>query len=628
MTLERATPWIVGSLIVVLFFQAVLSMWNDSPTFDEMVNPSVGYAELFDRDLSLYHDHPPLSRVFTALPLLAFKPVIPFNHDSWQRRSQGMKDRYDFAHEFFYVANQNAQTMLNWSRLPVVLLSLLLGLLVFKWAQLLYGNGAGIFALFLYCFEPNILAHSRLATNDLIVTLFIFATLFQFWRYTQSPTLRSLVLTGITLGLALISKFSAVMLFPMIIILALLAQKGGGSNENANDLILPFKKYKVIIERIPVALKTVALISVVAICVVLLFYGTQWQLYIKGFYDTMAHYEGGHNAFLMGKYSTDGWWSFFPIAFLMKTPIPFLMFILISFLFLSFKKEKVEYFLLIPVGIIGASALLSHINIGIRHILPIYPFLIVLASSVTMIKFSRPRIFGSCFAGLGLWYVFSTVSIFPSYLAYFNEVVGPERGYHYLADSNLDWGQDLKRLKMFMDKKGIKKLYLSYFGTADPCFYGIKPIYLPGSLFRCRQEPEGGGADFIAISATNLQSVYLPDRKSFDWLKAYEPIGRIGYSIFVYKIQGDVSAHNNLGILYLNYGMVKDAIKEFKLMVDLSPKEPMAYSNLGYAYSRLSSFDRAEAAYREALKLDSDNSVAKAGLKGIERLKKKKHQRL
>jgi tetratricopeptide (TPR) repeat protein len=245
-----------------------------------------------------------------------------------------------------------------------------------------------------------------------------------------------------------------------------------------------------------------------------------------------------------------------------------------------------------------------------------------------MIKFSRPRFFGSCFAGLGLWYVFSTVSIFPSYLAYFNEIVGPERGYHYLADSNLDWGQDLKRLKVFMDQRDIKKLYLSYFGTADPCFYGIKPIYLPGSLSLCRQKPDGGGADFIAISTTNLQSVYLPNKKSFDWLKAYEPIGRVGYSIFVYEIQGDVSAHNNLGILYLNYGMVKDAVKEFNLVVDLSPKEPMAYSNLGYAYSRLSSFDRAEAAYREALKLDSDNSVAKAGLKGIERLKKKKHQRL
>jgi len=628
MTVERATPWVLWAFIIVFFLQAVLSMWNDSPTFDEMVNPSVGYAELFVRDLSLYHDHPPLSRVFTALPLLAFKPAIPFDHDSWQKRAQGMKDRYDFAHEFFYVANQNAHTMLLWSRLPIVLLSLLLGLLVFKWAQLLFGNRAGLFALLLYSFEPNIIAHSRLATNDLIVTLFIFATIFQFWRYTQSPSSKSLVLTGITLGLALISKFSAVMLFPMLFILAFVAQKGEFSNENANDPIMPFKKYKVIIERIPLALKAVALISAVAIGVVLLFYGTQWQLYIKGFYDTVAHYEGGHDAFLMGKHSTDGWWGYFPIAFLLKTPIPFLIFILISVLFLSFKKEKGEYFLLIPVGIIGASALLSHINIGIRHILPIYPFLIVLASSITMIKFSKPRFFGSCFAGLGLWYVFSSVSIFPSYLAYFNEFVGPGRGYQYLVDSNSDWGQDLKRLKVFMDQKGIKKLYLSYFGTADPCFYGIKPIYLPSSRPPCSQEPDGGRPDFIAISTTNLQSVYLPDKKSFDWLKAYEPIGRIGYSIFVYNIQGDESAHNNLGILYLNYGMVKEAVKEFHLVVDLSPKEAVAYANLGFAYSRLSFFDRAEAAYREALKLDSDNSVAKAGLKGIERLKKKKHQRL
>jgi tetratricopeptide (TPR) repeat protein len=179
-----------------------------------------------------------------------------------------------------------------------------------------------------------------------------------------------------------------------------------------------------------------------------------------------------------------------------------------------------------------------------------------------------------------------------------------------------------------MDQRGIKKLYLSYFGTADPCFYGIKHIYLPGSRPPCIQELDGGRADFIAVSATNLQSVYLLDTKSFDWLKAYEPIGRIGYSIFVYNIQGDVSAHNNLGIHYLEYGMVKEAVKEFSLVVDLSPKEAVAYTNLGFAYSRLSFFDRAEVAYRKALILDSDNSVAKAGLKGVQRLKKKRHKRL
>jgi len=627
MTVERAAPWIILVLAFCFLLQAILSVWDDSPTFDETINPSAGYAELLTGDLSFVHDHPPLYRVFIALPLLAFEPTLPLEHDSWQKRGKGILDRYEFAYEFFYVANKNAESLMFWSRVPVVFLSLLLGLLVFQWAKELYGIPAGLLAFFLYTFEPNIIAHSRLATNDLVLSLFLFAAVYEFWHYWNAPSRRSLILTGTLLGLALLSKFSAVMLIPVLVLLALMQNdehvrwRGEGYASGSAWV------WANIVANLHARLKPVFVILVVAAGVLGIFYGPQWTEYLRGFRDTMDHFHVGHSAFLMGHHSVDGWWYYFPMAFLLKTPIPLLAFVLIAVVYYRFAQKQVGYFLLVPVGVIMASALLSHINVGIRHVLPIYPFLIVLASSVTIIKFSARRFFGSCFVGLGLWYSLSSVSIFPSYLAYFNEFVGPERGYRHLVDSNLDWGQDLKRLKGFMDAKGLEHVYLSYFGTADACYYGIHSIDLPGYYNRCGSA-NGNPAEFLAVSATNLQSVYLPDKKSFAWLLPYEPVIRIGYSIFIYNIRGDASAHNNLGILYLKYGQLEKALAEFKQVTELSPEEPTAHVNLGFVYARLSSFEHAEAAYRKALQLDPADEIAKAGLKGVERLKKRKQKRL
>jgi tetratricopeptide (TPR) repeat protein len=605
---------VVFIFILGLLFQEIASVWDDSPTFDELVNPSVGYAELFTGDFALVDDHPPLYRIVMAFPLLVFRPALPLDHDSWRKRQRGVADRYEFARRFFYVSNGDADRMLFWSRMVVVFLSVLLGLLVFMWAKELYGDRAGLFALFLYSFEPNIIAHSRLATNDLVFTLLTFATIYQFWRYCNAPSVRHLVFTGLLLALALLSKFSALMLFPMLFALALLAP---GSNALLKAPFVSFSKGGGIPRALCAALLTLLSVSVVAVSLVFLFYRGQWGLFMQGINNALGHYQEGRSAFLLGNYSTTGWWYYFPIAFLLKTPVPLLIYALVAFLFWSLGKGKAGYFLLVPVGVVFLAVSQSHLNIGVRHILVIYPFLIVVASSITTIRFSAPRFFWTCFGSLACWYAFSTAFIFPSYLAYFNEFVGPRKGYLALADSNLDWGQDLKRLKMFMDKKGIEEVYLSYFGTADPCHYGIRFQYLPGSFYRCGEEPSNGSAGFIAVSATNLQSVYLADRKSFDWLKVYQPIGQIGYSIFVYDIRGDAFAHNNLGILYLKYKMLDEALGEFKRVVALAPKEAIAHANLGLTYALLSHFRKAREAYTKALQLDPGNDFARERLKAL-----------
>ena len=615
-------PWSVRVAVCVLalafLLQALASMWDDAPTFDELVSPAVGYAELFTGDFRLVPDHPPLIRILTSLPLLPFQSVVPLHHDSWQRKDKAGRSRYTFAEQFFYVANGEADRMMFWSRIPVVGLSLLLGLLVFQWAKDLYGTAAGLLAFFLYAFEPNIMAHSRLATNDLIITLLIFATVFEFWRYRRAPSMTSLILTGLLLGFALLSKFSAIMLFPMLVVLAFFAPPIPVFKRLASALVTPTKRSSI---RPAIGLAFITAVStfVVASVVVAAFYNIQWWLFIEGVLHAVTHYRGdqlatrGHPAYLMGELSTHGWWYYFPVAFLTKTPIPLLIYILASLIFLSFWKNEAKYFLLIPIVTIISGGLASQLNIGLRHILPAYPFLIVLASRVVTIRFSRPRFFAATFCALGVWYMVSTLKIFPSYLAYFNEFVGPENGYKILVDSNLDWGQDLKRLKQFMKENGIPEIYLSYFGTANPCYYGIKFLPLPDSYPNCSGQPKVFSPSFVAVSATNLQSVYLSS-KSYDWLKIYKPIAQIGYSIFIYDIRGNGRAHNELGILFQQYGALRQAVQEFKLVTELDPNQPVPYANLGIAYSFLSEFGKADESFRKALELDPDNRMAREGL--------------
>src|SRR5262245_31970706 len=611
----RACVCVLAALFIL---QAVASMWNDAPTFDEMVSPAAGYAELFTGDLRLVNDHPPLARVFMALPLLIFQPALPLEHSSWQQKEKVQKYRYDFAEQFFYVANHAADRMLFWSRVPTVIWSLVLGLLVFRWAKELYGASAGLLAFFLYSFEPNIMAHSRLATNDLLLTLLIFATVYQLWSYRNRPSPRGLLLTGVLFGLALLSKFSAVVLLPILGALVLLAPPTSfAGNDSAR--FFSVTRWHAIARRLGIALAVLGCVVVVGATVVLMFYGARWKLALAGLQQAIVHYRAGqlaiigHPAFLMGDYSTGGWWYYFPIAFAVKTPVALLIFVFVALALASFKKRNVRYFLLVPLAVLFCAGLGSHLNIGLRHLLPVYPFLIVLASSIVTIRFSRPRFFAAGFCGLVLWYLFSTLNVFPSYLAYFNEFVGPRRGYLLLVDSNLDWGQDVKRLKNFMTERGIEQIYLSYFGTASPCYYGIKFIFLPGSPYSCGENPKPESTDFIAVSATNLQSVYLPVQ-SYGWLKGYKPVAQIGYSIFVYDIGNDAIAHNNLGIVFLQYHMLDQALQEFQLAADLQPENATARFNLGVAHAFRSDFVAAGKSFRKSLELDPQNRLARRGL--------------
>jgi hypothetical protein len=269
------------------------------------------------------------------------------------------------------------------------------------------------------------------------------------------------------------------------------------------------------------------------------------EAFVFGFLRFFKHSEP-RPAFLLGRVSNEGWWYFFPVTFLLKTPLPLLVLLAIA---VATRRRhprpwRDEVVLWLPVGIYVAVAVVRALNIGHRHLLPIYPFLFVTAGRVADWAFPGPagrsRLPATIVSALCGWHIASTALIHPHYLAYVNELGGgASNGYRLFADSNLDWGQDLKNLKTYLDRHRITYVKLSYFGTADPAYYAMPGDLLPSHMLPpprvTTREVKPG--DLLAVSATNLQGVYLPpeDQPLMARLREAKPIDNVGYSILIYK---------------------------------------------------------------------------------------------
>jgi hypothetical protein len=258
----------------------------------------------------------------------------------------------------------------------------------------------------------------------------------------------------------------------------------------------------------------------------------------------------GLPAFLNGQISHEGgWWYYYLYAFAIKTPIPFLMILGLSLWIWVRSSPRLKSlhgaFLLVPAALVFAAfSALDQVNIGLRYVLPAFPFLMVLAGAVASHKPGGKSLGWLIVCPLLIWYGYENLSIHPHYLAYFNQFAGgPRNGYRHLVDSNLDWGQDLREVRKYMDKEGIDSIKLSYFGTADPGRYGIRYEALPSFVpliprsAPCREIRKG---DLVAVSATNLYPLYVDLGPLAASLREMSPVGRAGYSILIYRMSHDV----------------------------------------------------------------------------------------
>jgi Dolichyl-phosphate-mannose-protein mannosyltransferase len=549
-------PELLGALFVLLVFfaQGVFFIRANSQTVDEATHLAAGYSYLATRDFRLDPEHPSFIKQLQALPLfLVYR--LPFNPSPQQWRDA---DSYRIGQDFLYQSIISADQMLAWSRFPNLFLGILLVVFIGWWAYRLWGSFAALLATALASFEPNLVAHSSLVTTDLGVALFIFLAVYLLWEYLNLPTWARLAATGISTGMALISKFSALLLIPALGVIISLPIFVGGK-----PFVLPRKKKP--IDPWQKIIQAGALFLIILFCAVLTIPAAYsfrgYNSWSSGLLEFLNIAEDGRPAFFMGRYSTQGWWSYFIVSFLIKTPIGSLMLIVASLVFYRIGKPltwREATFLLAPVLIIFIATTQAKVNIGIRHILPVYPFLFVLASRLATVRFRHDWLAQFLITLAVLFTAVSAVRAAPHQLAYFNEIVGgPDQGYRYLSDSNLDWGQDLKGLKAYMEKENLPIIYLSYFGTAPPSYYGIRYQYVPGkgnleSRPPSDKVPAAAPRKILAISVYNLQDVSRPDEPLFRWLWVRQPVAKIGYSIFIYDL-----THDHEGLMKLEETYVK-----------------------------------------------------------------------
>jgi 4-amino-4-deoxy-L-arabinose transferase-like glycosyltransferase len=553
--------------ILLFFFLALDSLIGDSPTIDEQNHIARGLAFLRTGDPRLSLEHPPLINLLSALPLLTMPELrLPTDHPSWER-PEGW---YEFADLFLWQYNAaDADRIVFLARLPIVFLALALALAGFSFARLMWGRPAALVALGLFLFEPNLLAHGRYTTTDMGGILFTFFTTLLLWRLWAAGgrwSWRGVLGVGLAMGAAFGSKLSALGFLPVWLLLAALPLYPSGAAQWGRGAL-----------RRALQLAAAALISVGVVWAI---FGFQWGVYdvggplsfldgargpaptyVAGVGQILALTgEGGRPAFLLGQVSDSGFVSYFPVAFAVKTPLVLLVLIAVAAVVLLYQRptRARAAFLLVAAVSFFVLTMFSALNIGYRHALPALPYLLVLAAGLAHgqqngVTASERNLRGQparrwIAVGGVMILLATTLWIHPHYLSYFNRIAGgPQNGYKVLTDSNIDWGQDLIRLKEWMVANDVPAVNLAWFGTADPAHYDIAYTPLPGlgrdEFFRRwwdvpfnRLAPEPG---VYAISVSNLAEMPLrPEEKTvFAWFRDHPPDARIGYSILIYDLR-------------------------------------------------------------------------------------------
>lgn len=617
-----------------------------SPTFDEPVHVVAGYSYLKWGDYRVNPEHPPLAKALAALPLLAFdiKDPRPANSD-WERipKQQPGIPTVKFARELLFVHNDGAK-LFQYAKLPFVIITLILGLFVFLWSLQWFGPVAAIASLTLFATDPNIIAHSTIVHTDMPFTVFFFIGTYFFQRALSTRRWPDGLLACALFSLAAITKFSSVGIVASWSLAGLIwllqpassqdSPLAGAVSRRRNLLLLSglllgsllgaylftWAAYGFRFAAIPGTEESFVMAPVMPETTPLFVrqtasFVTRFHLlpeaWIYGELHTLAFLS--RTSFLLGGFSEEGFWLYFPVAFLAKTPLPALILVSLSFAGLltrhNFHKRPI-FTLWAPVLVYFSIAVWARMNIGIRHILPIYPFLFVLAGeSAAALWQSRTVWKRGCLILIGGWALWGSVVTYPNYLAYFNETAGgPKNGHNVLLDSNLDWGQNLKSLKSWMGEHGVKSILLLYFGQAEPASYGIDAIHIPGSLVRPRtsKRVDSSIPYVLAVSANHFYADRVYSTKvEAEFIRSFrlkKPVATIGHSILVFKLDpSDPQTNYTLGTIMALSGEVSLAEELFRKVLVALPSSARVHEALAQVLAMQQKLAEAEYHYKQAL---------------------------
>jgi 4-amino-4-deoxy-L-arabinose transferase-like glycosyltransferase len=343
----------------------------------------------------------------------------------------------------------------------MTLLATLGALIVFLWARDMFGYGSGLFALGLFAFSPNLLAHGMLVTTDVPLAVFMTLAMYLLWKFRPGI---SAVAVGFATGAAMASKFSGAIL-PLIII-AFCAWRALSASDKRGQAL--------------VEMKFLAIAGMSALLVVeasYLFSTVPWT-YITNMRSVNANHNPNHHFYVLGNFSLAGWWYYFPLAFVFKATIPLLLTIVMAAIHTGAKRFldlRGEMLLLTGVVSYTAAVMMGADDIGVRYLLPVFPLLFIWGSRI-VVEFQTRKAGIALLAFLVLWQARAGLAAFPNYIPYFNEIAGgAASGVHYLDDSNVDWGQGMKQAADYVRSHHLESVELLPFSPFDnPRYYGIK----------------------------------------------------------------------------------------------------------------------------------------------------------
>ncbi len=580
---------LVAILIVVLsLILGVTSVWNDSPIIDEIPHIGAGYSYVDTGDHRLNPEHPPLAKDLAGLSLkiAGIQDAPAYESRYWQTDING---QWEFGRKLIFGSGNDAIRLVRFAKIPELIWFVLCAVLIFIWTRKLYGYLAALIALFLFSFSSTVIAHSRYVTTDVPSLFGILMGTYFFLHYLENRTNKNLWIAGAVFGVAQLTKYNVFLLIPFLFVIGVLYVFVHSPKFSFGKILRVIRDSAFIF--------AIGYIFVVWPVYVLHTwnYPPERQkadtVYLLGSYGNrlipdrvielsdkpiirgLAHYAtgllmvtqrsiGGNTTYFLGEIRNWAWPHYFPVVYFLKEPLAFWGLILLvlagcvkkfRFSHLRYintvawcKNNFTEFTMLLWLGLYWYVSIRSNLNIGVRHMMPVYGFtFILLAGALIRVcgVLNSKKLLATYYmilATLFGWYLYENFSVYPYYLTYFNQVAGgPSGGYRYVVDSNLDWGQDLKRFADWIDENNIKNVAFDYFGWADQTYYlGNNFRWIRAGYYNSAQEflfdyPKGG---YIAVSASFYMGSREKPETSYAWLDRYAPVKVVGNSIFVWYI--------------------------------------------------------------------------------------------
>jgi 4-amino-4-deoxy-L-arabinose transferase-like glycosyltransferase len=514
---HRAALVLLAAIVLAL---AIGSVRLDSATADEGAHIAAGIIKLRYGWLSFFPEQPPLMNVLSALPLSQFTMPPVWQHDL------GRGGHWRAGYALLYRAGNDAHRLLFLARLPTIALFLALCFAVYWLVAVEVGKGWGLVAFALTGFCPTLMAHGRLATVDLAVTAFGFIAFVLLVRSlaaserAPAPSLLLATFCGVLAMCALLSKTSGALFVPFFAVVIAMQ-------------MVRTRSWR------PYVAPTLAAVAGAIVTLYTVTFGLASPQYLHAAFPDTSRilipwlqykqhvdairfwYQAGHEhpQFLLGDFSRAGWPQYYFVAFLLKTPLAAILLFVMAVVAALRKRALVVDASLLFIALFFAASTTSRIALGVRYILPIYPFLYA-AVAIALARVVTEKRRAVAVGVLVAWHCLSSLIAYPSYISYFNELIGGNRNAdRFLIDSNLDWGQDLRRLRLWCDANHVAFIRVDYFGGGEPAYElgaramrwsGPRPQLLPPGYFalsrhfyRVSFDPRESPVDYDAYLAAS-----------------------------------------------------------------------------------------------------------------------------